>query len=79
LKNAAQKNRLDTINIDDTQHKSSTWKEILSQGEVWQTVIDALRDSSLPKDILQKSVNKREWLFVGCGTSFYLGEAAALS
>ncbi|HUN60602.1 MAG TPA: SIS domain-containing protein [Candidatus Sulfotelmatobacter sp.] len=68
------------MNIDDTQYsQSSTWKEILSQGDVWQSVIGTLRHSSLLESILQSSAHKREWLFVGCGTSFYLAEAAALS
>lgn len=68
------------MNIDDTQYsQSSTWKEILSQGDVWQSVIGTLRDSSLLENLLQNSAHKREWLFVGCGTSFYLAEAAALS
>lgn len=67
------------MNIDETQYsQSNTWKEVLSQGEVWQSVIDALCDSSLLESILQSSADKREWLFVGCGTSFYLAEAAAL-
>lgn len=68
------------MNIDDTQYSEfSTWKEIFSQGGVWQSVIATLRDSSLLESILRSSANKQEWLFVGCGTSFYLAEAAALS
>ena len=57
----------------------NTWKEILSQGEVWQTVLDELRNSLILEKILTATKNKREWVFVGCGTSFYLAEAAAIS
>jgi glucosamine--fructose-6-phosphate aminotransferase (isomerizing) len=33
----------------------------------------------LVEKILQDAQNKREWVFIGCGTSFYLAEAAAVS
>lgn len=59
--------------------QSNTWKEILSQGRVWQTVLDDLRDGPLIDKILAAGKNSREWVFVGCGTSFYLAEAAAIS
>jgi len=67
-----------------TMHKtrnteSHTWNEILSQSTVWQSVLDELRESQVVREILQASSKKREWLFVGCGTSFYLAEAAAVS
>ena len=56
-----------------------TWNEILSQGEVWKTVLDMLRRSTAVERIVSTGGDRREWLFVGCGTSFYLAEAAALS
>ena len=63
-----------------TQHtESHTWNEILSEGGVWQSVIDELQMSRVVAELLQSSKNKREWLFIGCGTSFYLAEAAAIS
>jgi len=64
---------------DNTYAQSSTWNEIGSQVEVWQTVIAHSRDSQATKDILSCSAGPKEWLFVGCGTSFYLAEAAAVS
>jgi glucosamine--fructose-6-phosphate aminotransferase (isomerizing) len=68
------------MTIDKIQHtESHTWNEILSQGSVWQTVLDEMRDSDVIAEILEASGNKREWLFIGCGTSFYLAEAAAIS
>jgi glucosamine--fructose-6-phosphate aminotransferase (isomerizing) len=59
--------------------ESHTWKEILSQGLVWQSVITDMRGNHLLEDILAASNNRRKWIFVGCGTSFYLAEAAAVS
>ncbi|HYA64835.1 MAG TPA: SIS domain-containing protein [Candidatus Sulfotelmatobacter sp.] len=66
-------------NIEKQYSQSFTWNEILSQGLVWQTVLDQLQDSLVIENILGASKNKREWVFVGCGTSFYLAEAAAIS
>jgi glucosamine--fructose-6-phosphate aminotransferase (isomerizing) len=59
--------------------ESATWKEILSQGNVWQTILAELPDGAVIKKILAATSSRREWLFIGCGTSFYLAEAAALS
>lgn len=58
---------------------SHTWNEIVSQGDVWQSVLADMRENRSLEKIQEKSTNKREWFFVGCGTSFYLAEAAAIS
>jgi glutamine---fructose-6-phosphate transaminase (isomerizing) len=68
------------MTIEKTRHtESHTWNEIQSQGSVWQAVLEELRDGRVISDILRVAQDKREWLFIGCGTSFYLAEAAALS
>ena len=68
------------MTINEAQHADShTWNEILSQGQVWQSVIDEMSGSEVFEAILAASSGKREWIFVGCGTSFYLAEAAAVS
>jgi glucosamine--fructose-6-phosphate aminotransferase (isomerizing) len=59
--------------------QSETWNEILSQGAVWQNVLQTLTGSAQIDSILEKSSTKHKWIFVGCGTSFYLAEAAALT
>jgi glutamine---fructose-6-phosphate transaminase (isomerizing) len=59
--------------------QSSTWNEILSQGRVWQTVLDHLQHEPVVGKILTAAEKSAETIFVGCGTSFYLAEAAALS
>jgi len=54
-----------------------TLKEILSQGQVWQTVLEELERSAVVEQTIAKNRAGKEWLFVGCGTSFYLAETAA--
>ena len=56
-----------------------TWNEILSQAEVWKGVLKMMSRSAPAERFIDTSTDRREWLFVGCGTSFYLAEAAALS
>jgi glutamine---fructose-6-phosphate transaminase (isomerizing) len=68
------------MTLNEKEFKTShTWNEILSQGEVWQTVVDNMRQNRVLEQILEESAGKQEWVFVGCGTSFYLAEAAAIS
>jgi len=57
--------------------RSVTLAEILSQPAVWQTQFAELKQSALIESILQQTISRTEWLFVGCGTSYYLAEAAA--
>jgi glutamine---fructose-6-phosphate transaminase (isomerizing) len=59
--------------------QSSTWNEILSQGTVWQSVLSQLDRDSTTERILGNNSRGASWLFVGCGTSFYLAQAAASS
>jgi glutamine---fructose-6-phosphate transaminase (isomerizing) len=66
--------------IKPTQHPhSETYKEILSQGEVWQAVLQELEQSKPVERMLGGKDRKPSWLFVGCGSSFYLAESAASS
>src|SRR5437660_9941913 len=63
-------------NID---YKSATLNEIMSQPAVWQAQLAELRAGALVDSILEKTSSRTEWLFIGCGTSYYLAEAAAAS
>ncbi len=54
-----------------------TLDEINSQPEVWQNVLEFLAKSDLPATLQHLHPTNMYWLFVGCGTSFYLAEAAA--
>jgi len=59
--------------------ESETWKEILSQGQIWQTILEEMRHSASVEKILATRGAKKDWVFVGCGSSFYLAEAAVSS
>jgi glutamine---fructose-6-phosphate transaminase (isomerizing) len=59
--------------------QSATYKEILSQGDVWQSVLQELKQGAFSEQMSRSNNRKPSWLFVGCGTSFYLADAAAAS
>jgi len=48
-----------------------TLKEILSQPQVWKSVLDRGADSESGFTTVAALCSRREALFVGCGTSFY--------
>src|SRR5215469_3446261 len=54
-----------------------TLTEILSQPEVWRSCLRNLNEDAGFADIRAKVRAHKTWLFTGCGTSFYLAEAAA--
>ena len=51
--------------------------EILSQPECWNACLAQLRQSGQLKEIRQRFGGAGEWLFVGCGSSYYVALAAA--
>jgi glutamine---fructose-6-phosphate transaminase (isomerizing) len=59
--------------------QSETYKEILSQSGVWLSVLQQLKQSKSEERSLGSNNRKLSRLFVGCGTSFYLADAAATS
>jgi len=60
-------------------HSSHTLSEILSQPEIWRSSLRELGRNVAFQSALRNAAYRREWLFVGCGSSFYLAEAAAAS
>ena len=68
---------MDAKHIDWRQ--STTLAEIMSEPATWQTALQELRREPLVERILEGGRSRTEWLFIGCGTSFYLAEAAANS
>lgn len=56
-----------------------TESEILSQPRCWLECLQSLRKSTQVDQILQESSSRHEWLFIGCGSSYYLAQAAASS
>lgn len=56
-----------------------TLVEIKSQPVVWQQCLNDLQSTELRRLVEGHSPLDTEWVFIGCGTSFYLAQAAALS
>jgi len=46
---------------------------------VWQSVLRELPQNKVVQQIAASASRRPSWLFVGCGTSYYLAEAAANS
>ena len=67
------------MRISGSREGTHTWNEISSQGEVWKRVLEEQSRSAVVKEILDGSARRRRWVFIGCGTSYYLAEAAAVS
>jgi len=51
--------------------------EILSQVECWQTCLKELAGSQIVKVVAARFNQAAEWLFIGCGSSYYVALAAA--
>lgn len=60
-------------------HDVKTLAEISSQPAVWERCLQDLRGTDLHRLAEGSSPLDVEWVFIGCGTSFYLAQAAALS
>ena len=63
--------------IETTQPGQHTLSEILSQPQVWSACLDCLADGRELRAAAQLARSETEWVFVGCGTSYYLALAAA--
>ena len=61
------------------QFKIQTLTEIYGQPKVWRDCLQALAAADLRVLVQGCETEKKEWVFVGCGTSFYLAQAAAAS
>ena len=55
----------------------ATLREIHSQPEVWTRCLNTLDKLDLEPLVGDKKPLTHEWFFVGCGTSYYLAQAAA--
>ncbi len=56
-----------------------TLSEIFSQPQCWRACLAKLATSAELRKAIQMSRPGAEWIFVGCGTSYYLAQAAASS
>jgi glutamine---fructose-6-phosphate transaminase (isomerizing) len=52
-------------------------REILSQPHCWASCLQELEDSRFLEEIWVPLAHATEWLFVGCGSSYYVARAAA--
>ncbi len=59
------------------EHGAATLREINSQPEVWRSCLHVLSSLELDPLVGDKDPHSHEWIFVGCGTSYYLAQAAA--
>jgi len=57
----------------------NTIAEILSEPATWKSCLEALDKTGELKSLNEKLLKNVEYVFVGCGSSFYLAQAAAAS
>ncbi len=62
-----------------TEQGQHTLSEIFSQPQCWNTCLGKLAISAELRAAVQMARPGAEWIFVGCGTSYYLAQAAAAS
>src|SRR2546425_10353973 len=53
--------------------------EILSQPQCWAECLQALDKAGSIEQVRKKFTPREDWLFIGCGSSFYIALAAAAS
>ena len=53
--------------------------EILSQPKTWNACFEFMAKENWLEELKERFRNKREWIFVGCGSSYYLATCAAAS
>ncbi len=67
------------MNTSQTTAGKHTLSEILSQPECWQECLRALQTDGQIERIRNHVNLAAQWLFVGCGSSYYIAQAAASS
>lgn len=61
------------------ERKAQTLNEIYDQPAVWRRSLQHLATLDIPALTGGRDPRSTEWVFVGCGTSYYLAQAAAAS
>ena len=59
------------------QRGAHSLSEILSQPERWNSCLARLRETRTLESALEWFGGQREWLFIGCGSSYYIALSAA--
>src|ERR1039457_5682671 len=62
-----------------TEQGQHTLNEIFSQPQCWSACLSKLAASTELRVAAQLARPGAEWIFVGCGTSYYLAQAASSS
>ena len=62
---------------NDHQPGAYTVAEILSQSTCWSTCLAELRQTKRLQGVVDSFAGATEWLFVGCGSSYYVALSAA--
>jgi glucosamine--fructose-6-phosphate aminotransferase (isomerizing) len=63
--------------VEIAEQGQYTLSEIFSQPKCWSTCLAKLSASTDLRAAVGLASSKAEWIFVGCGTSYYLAQAAA--
>lgn len=56
-----------------------TVQEIYRQPKIWEECFELLQNLDLDALVGDKRPHEHQWIFIGCGTSYYLAQAAAAS
>ena len=64
-------------NGNSTKAGEHSLAEIMSQGSCWKTCLAELTRSQTVQEVVARSSHAAEWLFIGCGSSYYVAMAAA--
>lgn len=63
--------------ISQSPNVSYTLIEILNQPLCWKSIFKDFEKSGQLKSIAQQFSDAKEWLFIGCGSSYYVAQSAA--
>jgi glucosamine--fructose-6-phosphate aminotransferase (isomerizing) len=67
----------DSVSLHSSEAGAHSLSEILSQAQCWEACLADLVQSASLKEIEARFGQSNEWLFVGCGSSYYVALAAA--
>ncbi|HWH58799.1 MAG TPA: SIS domain-containing protein [Terriglobales bacterium] len=65
--------------LTEVESRTHMEREIFSQPECWRECLDSLEKDPVVSEIVSGVSQDAEWIFVGCGTSYYLAQSAAAS
>src|SRR4051812_35644579 len=64
---------------DNSIRGTHTLTEILSQPQCWKDCLAELESGEVIEEIRKRFRDATEWLFIGCGSSYYIAQSAAAS